>query len=231
MSQLFSYGSHQVRTVTQNNEPWFAAIDVCRALDISWSGSKILRGFPDAWKGVVKLTTPCGRRGGGNQKLVVISEPAVYKLAFRSNKPEADAFTNWVASEVLPAIRKTGKFEGKQRPRSSRKALPAGEQLAMPAPGKDKFVAYIEQVEEFRARTTEEISRLLHEGLGLVDVYKFGPKGITGFTHIFLNWLHEVAVSPSPLFAHYWSMERAIEYSPLYLIREMEKMLPDLRCR
>ena len=43
----------------------------------------------------------------------VISEPAVYKLAFRSNKPEADAFTNWVASEVLPAIRKTGKYEAK----------------------------------------------------------------------------------------------------------------------
>ena len=35
----------------------------------------------------------------------------MYKLAFRSNKPEADAFTNWVASEVLPSIRKTGKYE------------------------------------------------------------------------------------------------------------------------
>lgn len=113
-------------------------------------------------------------------------------------------------------------------------ALPPAPQKELPPATvieKDKFEAYIEHVEEFRARTTEEISRLLQEGLGLVDVYKFGPMGITGFTHIFLNWLHEVAVSPSPLFAHYWSMERAIEYSPLYLIREMEKMLPDLRCR
>lgn len=227
MSHLFTYQSSPVRTISENGDVWFAAVDVCKALGISWSGSKILRGFPDDWQRVVKLATL--RRG--EQETVVISEPAVYKLAFRSNKPEADAFTNWVASEVLPAIRKTGKFEGEQRSRSSRKALPAAEQLAMPAPGKDKFVAYIEQVEEFRARTTEEISRLLQDGLGLVDVYKFGPKGITGFTHIFLNWLHEVAVSPSPLFAHYWSMERAIEYSPLYLIREMEKILPDCRCR
>lgn len=40
-----------------------------------------------------------------------ISEPAVYKLAFRSNKPEADRFTNWVASEVIPALRRQGKYE------------------------------------------------------------------------------------------------------------------------
>ncbi|MDL2315508.1 hypothetical protein LJC59_00295 [Desulfovibrio sp. OttesenSCG-928-A18] len=117
MSQIFAYQSHQVRTFTENNETWFAAIDVCRALSISWSGRKILRGFPDAWQRVVKLTTH--RRG--DQQTVMVSEPAVYKLAFRSNKPEADAFTNWVASEVLPAIRKTGTFNVKPK----QKALPA----------------------------------------------------------------------------------------------------------
>lgn len=51
-----------------------------------------------------------------NQSLKVISEPAVYKLAFRSNKPEADEFTNWVASEVLPAIRKTGGYQAQTPP-------------------------------------------------------------------------------------------------------------------
>ncbi len=104
---------------------------------------------------------------------------------------------------------------------------PAREQLALPSPKKDKFEAYIEQVEAFRARTDTEIRCLLDEGLRLVDVYKFGPEGIRGFSSIFLTWLHEVAVSPSPLVASYWSMERAIEYSPLYIIREMEKILPN----
>ncbi|WP_165071343.1 BRO family protein [Desulfovibrio sp. ZJ200] len=109
---------------------------------------------------------------------------------------------------------------------------PAREQAALPpVPKKDKFEAYIEQVEALRARTDAEIRRLLGEGLNLVDVYKFGPEGIRGFSSIFHNWLHEVAVSPSPLVASYWSMERAIEYSPLHLIRELEKILPDLRCR
>ncbi|WP_165071377.1 BRO family protein [Desulfovibrio sp. ZJ200] len=221
MSQVFAFNSRQIRTFTENAEIWFAAVDVCRALGLTWSGAT-LKAIPKGWQRMLKFNTPSGRQG-----FKAISEPAVYKLAFRSNKPEADAFTNWVASEVLPAIRKTGKFEGAPRPRSSRKALPAAEQLAMPEPGKDKFEAYIEQVEAFRARTTEEISRLLKDGLGLVDVYKFGPEGIRGFSSIFHNWLHEVAVSPSPLVASYWNMERAIVYSPLHLIREMEKILPD----
>lgn len=113
------------------------------------------------------------------------------------------------------------------RQRRPRKALPAPEQLALPTPAKDKFEAYLEEVEAFRARTDSEIRRLLKDGLGLVDIYKFGPEGITGFSSIFLNWLHDVAVSPSPLVASYWSMDRAIEYSPLYIVREMEKILPN----
>lgn len=121
-------------------------------------------------------------------------------------------------------------LEGKKsapRQRRPRKALPAPEQLALPTPAKDKFEAYLEEVEAFRARTDSEIRRLLKDGLGLVDIYKFGPEGITGFSSIFLNWLHDVAVSPSPLVASYWSMDRAIEYSPLYIVREMEKILPN----
>lgn len=103
---------------------------------------------------------------------------------------------------------------------------PAPERMALPAPEKDKFEAYIEQVEAFRARTNSEIRRLLKEGLLLVDIYKFGPEVIEGFSSIFHSWLREVAGSPSPLVASYWSMGRAIECSPLCLVREMEKILP-----
>lgn len=39
-----------------------------------------------------------------------LTEAGVYKLAFRSNKESAERFTNWVAEEVLPQIRKTGGY-------------------------------------------------------------------------------------------------------------------------
>ncbi len=112
---LFQFQNHEIRTILDElGNPWFVAKDVCEALGIDWSGKKTLNSIPEEWQGVGSFPTPSrenDQRGGGNQELITIDEPAVYKLAFRSNKPEADNFTNWVASEVLPTIRKTGSYQ------------------------------------------------------------------------------------------------------------------------
>ena len=122
---VFSFHAHQIRTALIDKHPWFTAKDVCAALGIKWNGRATLLAIPSDWQRVWKLHT----HQRGLQSVLIINEPAVYKLAFRSNKPEADAFTNWVASEVLPAIRKTGKYEAKPRT----KALPAPQPAQVPA--------------------------------------------------------------------------------------------------
>lgn len=101
----FDFKGAQVRVVELNGEPGFVAKDVAALLGITWSGMKTLDRIPGEWKGVVKFTTP-----GGEQEMVAINDKAVYKLSFRSNKPEADAFADWVAGDVLPSIRKTGGY-------------------------------------------------------------------------------------------------------------------------
>lgn len=40
-----------------------------------------------------------------------LTESGVYKLVFKSHKPNAEAFTDWIADEVLPTLRKTGTYE------------------------------------------------------------------------------------------------------------------------
>lgn len=108
MKEIMELGfeNHQVRIIVDSDgRPWFIAKDVCEALGIEWQGSKTLQVIPPAWKGVGKFPTH-----GGNQDLVTINEPAVYKLGFRSRKPEADRFSTWVAGEVLPSIRKKGYY-------------------------------------------------------------------------------------------------------------------------
>jgi prophage antirepressor-like protein len=40
-----------------------------------------------------------------------LTESGVYKLIFRSHKPEAERFSDWVTDEVLPSIRKTGGYQ------------------------------------------------------------------------------------------------------------------------
>lgn len=99
-----------IRTEVIDGEPWFVAKDVAQALGITWNG-KTLSSIPEPWQGMRKFLTPYGNyKGGGLQELRIINEAALYKLAFRSNKPNADHFVNWVAGEVLPSIRRTGSY-------------------------------------------------------------------------------------------------------------------------
>jgi prophage antirepressor-like protein len=63
------------------------------------------------WKDDVRIPDTTGRL----QKQVVISEPAVYKLAFSSRKEECANFCDWVCEEVLPTIRRRGKYELEQK--------------------------------------------------------------------------------------------------------------------
>lgn len=111
-----------IRTEVIGGEPWFVAKDVARALDITWSGHT-LDSIPQAWQGMVNLTIS-GSEGGVSdiRRFKVINEAGLYKLAFRSNKPEADRFVNWVASDVLPSIRRTGSYTVGQQ--EGRKRLP-----------------------------------------------------------------------------------------------------------
>ncbi|SUU98702.1 BRO-N domain-containing protein [Avibacterium paragallinarum] len=54
--------------------------------------------------------------------MVYINEPNLYRLIIKSRKPEAEPFEAWVFEEVLPQIRKTGKYSSEQQ------------QLALPEP-------------------------------------------------------------------------------------------------
>ncbi|HDR9061255.1 TPA: hypothetical protein QDB03_002874 [Burkholderia vietnamiensis] len=46
----------------------------------------------------------------GPQKVGVCNESRLYALIFKSRKPEAKRFRQWVTSEVLPSIRKRGAY-------------------------------------------------------------------------------------------------------------------------
>lgn len=102
----FDFRSAEVRAVvTEDGEPWFVLDDVAPALGYTRSrdAGRILD--PDE-KGAHIVRTP-----GGAQKMTTLNESGVYHLCFKSRRPEARAFRKWVTAEVLPAIRKTGRYE------------------------------------------------------------------------------------------------------------------------
>lgn len=95
-----------VRTVVRDGEPWFVAADVCAVLGYGGGARNAVARLPERMKGVADVNTP-----GGVQKLVILSEAGVYRLVMRSTMPNAEAFQDWLAEDVVPQIRMTGRYE------------------------------------------------------------------------------------------------------------------------
>lgn len=99
----------KIRTVQQENEILFVATDICKALDLQ-NVSKSVQRLDDDEKGIISSYTL-----GGNQNLLAVNEFGLYNLVLSSRKPQAKAFKRWVTHDVIPAIRKTGKYDVKQQ--------------------------------------------------------------------------------------------------------------------
>lgn len=116
-SQLstFSFESKSIRTLAIDNEPWFIAKDVCDTLKISNVSDALLK-LDDDEKATIGLTD--SQAGNGAQSISIISESGMYTLILRCRDAVKKGsiphrFRKWVTAEVLPAIRKTGKYESK----------------------------------------------------------------------------------------------------------------------
>lgn len=106
----FMFGENVVRVITDGNgEPWFVAKDVCRVLGLENNRDAVSSLDEDE---KITVANPDGNpRAGIPHRYVVISESGLYALVFRSRKPQARDFSRWVRKEVLPALRKTGRYE------------------------------------------------------------------------------------------------------------------------
>ncbi|MBD2302863.1 BRO family protein [Nostoc sp. FACHB-190] len=115
---VFVFESQEVRFVgTPEKLEWVAA-DVCAILDIDTSvaingrkrkrtdGSEYFDGGLEVdEKGTAIVSTP-----GGEQEMLTVTEPGLYRLIFKSHKPVAKRFQRWVFHEVLPSLRRTGYY-------------------------------------------------------------------------------------------------------------------------
>ena len=101
----FHFDAHEIRVrLDSRGAPWWVAKDVCTTLGITDVSDAVKKLRPHE-KGTVEIPTL-----GGPQHLLVMNESGLYRLIFRSNKPEAQRFQDWVFGEVLPAIRQTGHY-------------------------------------------------------------------------------------------------------------------------
>ena len=116
----FGFEGHDVRIeVGDNGEILLVAADICDVLGIADTSQAVGR-LDDDERGTCKVRTR-----GGVQELLAVTESGFYTLTIRSNKPQAKPFRRWVTHEVLPQIRKTGRYESAHSisPRPTREAV------------------------------------------------------------------------------------------------------------
>lgn len=115
---VFNFQSLDVRAFADDaGEPWFCAADVCAVLGYRNPRTAIANHCRE--KGVLKRDTPTEH---GAQEMTFINEGNLYRLIIKSRKPEAQAFEQEVMEVILPAIRKTGRYDSSH------------ERLSTPAP-------------------------------------------------------------------------------------------------
>ncbi|WP_435109420.1 phage antirepressor [Nocardiopsis synnemataformans] len=113
-----------VRAVELDGDPWFVGRDA--ALVLGYTNTRKALGDH----------VPAGHRKGNESfplpdlglhpQTVLISEAGLYRLIMRSHTPEADRFQEWVTAEVLPTLRRTGRYEvAPQVPQTYAQALRA----------------------------------------------------------------------------------------------------------
>jgi prophage antirepressor-like protein len=85
--------------------PWWPAQGPCAALGLDNVGMAVAR-LPEHHKRIITVDTNRGPRA-----IWAINESGLYRLMMTSRKPQAEAFRLWITDEVLPQIRKTGRYE------------------------------------------------------------------------------------------------------------------------
>ncbi|QHB17902.1 BRO-N domain-containing protein [Mannheimia pernigra] len=104
--QIFNFNSNPVRIEFFEDQPHFCLLDVCNVFEIQ-NSRRVQREMLDM-QGVRKAYILA--KDEKKRKTSFINEPNLYRIIFRSEKPIAKEFQNWVFEEVLPQIRKTGQY-------------------------------------------------------------------------------------------------------------------------
>lgn len=100
----FEFEQHTVRIIMIDDEPWFVANDLCAVLALANATQALKRLDEDE---VSLISNEAWRNNG---PINIVSESGMYSLVLGSRKPEARRFKKWVTSDLLPTLRRTGRY-------------------------------------------------------------------------------------------------------------------------
>ena len=117
IEKVFKYEENEITDIKCRDEIWFRGKDIAKALGYEKTRNAILKHVNDDDKSILEdlrrgpqIRAPFKNEQGGS---IFINESGLYSLIFGSKLESAKVFKRWVTSEVLPSIRKTGRYNHK----------------------------------------------------------------------------------------------------------------------
>jgi len=106
-------GDEVVQCICKDGEPWFLVQDLARLLELT-NIRVNLRQVPKEEKSMCYATISVGVLKEQRKRMSVVNEAGLYRLIFMSHTEMAKTFKTWVVREVLPTIRRTGRYKHKK---------------------------------------------------------------------------------------------------------------------
>ena len=117
IEKVFHYEENEISVIKCKDEIWFRGKDIAKALGYEKTRNAILKHVDDDDKSILEdlrrgpqIGAPFKNEQGGS---IFINESGPYNLIFGSRLESAKNFKRWVTKDVLPSIRKTGKYDHK----------------------------------------------------------------------------------------------------------------------
>lgn len=179
----------KMRVLGDSDNPFFCLADICKILgleSVNKVANAIKREFEWGELNSAHLVDELGRK----QKATFISEPQLYFVFMRSDKPKAKPFRLWVTREVLPQIRKTGHYSVSQThaiPKTYAEALLEAGRLALE---NERLLAQAQKnapLVEFAENVARSVNSISVNGfVKILGIKDFGEKKL-------FAWLRENA--------------------------------------
>ena len=121
-NQIFRFKGKEIQIKVVNNEPWFLAADIAKALAVKDTSRMI----DNASIKEKHVRTILNITSDVHREMLFVDEAGMYKILMKSRKAVAERFQDWVSEQVLPSIRKTGSYSVNQN-----NALPADYEIQL----------------------------------------------------------------------------------------------------
>ena len=157
MEQKFDFKGNLVRMKTDQEEQyWCAGIDVCNILGYADSYQKIKTLDEDEYR-LDRVTD-----GQGKQKeTLTVNEFGLYSLILTSTKPEAKEFKRWITHEVLPAIRKAGRYTSEEEKAREEKLQTIAREIQLLSSEKDDLQKRLHEKKKAIEKKSMEMLQLI----------------------------------------------------------------------